>query len=572
MKLKKFFSVIVIILLIFQLCGCSNQNNESPSSENESSAGTSETIYVDPQSEDEDKEQAETEKRELIRKNNLTSVINDLTMQVCKIENGNDADLYNTIQYLNNAIKLDSFDSNTKSFLSDINKSLADLEVNDSIKKEIEYLNNQQRATILEKLPVGDIVVDVVDVVDSVVHRQYLDAFKSAVDAGINLFTNSDDSDEQIDGTDIDRTQIVKDIKQRLFDYRAGIIDSGDVQESDLLTPDDANYLIGLENEENPQVVLNSLKNTNSNYQCYAGHLIMLINNYYNNKEYSECYNKTEEYIKLRSNTDYLRYDYEFAQILPISIYAIEEILEGKELEDKMNEYNELLLNNSNNDWYLKFFGALNYGDLWDITDNEEYLSKAYDLFKSNTATLIPEQIWLNTDYIEKGEKELPIIDEALLMNVNCLYWVGEELEIDQKSRNEINAMLHNNATDLFLVKTIDDYYWYDKDWMIPMDIEFDGKKLTLPAGIMSEKTIVELKVGNTVVNDWYIKNIKGKKNSDYSEYRYELLSDTVKNIKFNDGDVIKLTVYVYDDYIEPIEYLLSVEKKFLSTKFNVIE
>lgn len=572
MKVKKITSGILAIMLVFQICGCSSQNKEGSASTNGPSDDTIETENTNPQSKEEEKEKAEAERRELIRKNNLTSVINDLTMQICKIESGSDVDLYNTIQYLNNTVKLDSFDYDTKTFLSDLNKSLSDLEINDSIKKEIDYINNQQRATILEKLPIGDIAGDVIDAVGSVASGHYLDAFKSVVDIGINIFTGSNGSDEQVDVPDIDRTQIVKDIKQQLFDFRAGIIDSGEVKESDLLTLDDANYLIGLENEQNPQVVLNSLNNTNSNYQCYTGYLIMLINNYYNNKEYSECYNKTEEYIKLRSDTDYLRYDYEFAQILPISIYAVEEILEGKELEDKINEYNELLLNNSNNDWYLKFFGAINYSNLWDITGNEEYLTKSYDIFKSNTATLIPEQIWLNTEYIDKGEKELPVIDEALLMNVDCLYWLGEELEIDQKSRSDINNMLHNNATDLFLVKTIDDYYWYDKEWMIPMDIEFDGKKLTLPADIVSEKTIVELKVGNTVIDDWYINNIKGKKNTDYSEFRYELLSDKVKSIKFNDGDVIELTVYVYDDYIEPIEYLMRVEKKFLSTEFVVIE
>lgn len=118
----------------------------------------------------------------------------------------------------------------------------------------------------------------------------------------------------------------------------------------------------------------------------------------------------------------------------------------------------------------------------------------------------------------------------------------------------------------------MDNYFWYDKEYYFPMDIEFDGKKLTLPAAITSEKTIVELKIGDTIVDDWYINNIKGKKNSDYSEYRYELLSDKVKSIKFNDGDLIELTVYVYDDYIEPIEYLMGVEKKFLSTKFTIIE
>ena len=568
MKLKKVISGILTTLLIFQLCGCSNQNNEGSASTNNSSNETSETEKVDTQSREEEKEQAEAEKRELIRKNNLTSVINDLTMQICKIENGNDIDLYNTVQYLNNAVKLDSFDSNTKSFLSELNKSLAELEINNSIKQEIDYLKNQQKVSFFEKLPVGDIA----SVVVSAATGQYLDAFTSALDIGVGLFTNSNEPDGEIDETAIDRTQIVKEIKQKLFDFRAGIIDSGKVKESDLLTPDDANFLIGLENEENPQVVLNSLNNTNSNYQCYAGHLIMLINNYYNNNEYSECYNKTEEYIRLRSNTDYLRYDYEFAKILPISIYAIEKVLDGKELEEKINEYNELLLDNSNNDWYLKFFGALNYFNLYDYTKSEEYLSRSFDLLKSNTATLVPEQIWLNTDYIDKGEIEPPIIDEALLMNVEALFGVGEMLGIDQKSKNEINNMLHNNATDLFLVESMDKYYWYDKDYYFPTDVEFDGKKLTLPAGITSEKTIVELKVGDVIIDDWHRNNIKGKKNSNYSEYRYELLSDKVKSIKFNDGDIIELTVHVYDDYIPPIEYSMSVEKKFLSTKFTIIE
>ena len=81
----------------------------------------------------------------VMEKNNLTSIINDLTMLVCQIENGGLNELYYAEDYINNAIKIESLDSKTKDFISDLNKAVAKLEISDAQKEEIAYYDNQSK-------------------------------------------------------------------------------------------------------------------------------------------------------------------------------------------------------------------------------------------------------------------------------------------------------------------------------------------------------------------------------------------------------------------------------------------
>lgn len=81
----------------------------------------------------------------VVEKNNLTSIINDLTMLVCQIENGGLNELYYAEDYINNAIKIESLDSKTKDFISDLNKAVAKLEISDAQKEEIAYYDNQSK-------------------------------------------------------------------------------------------------------------------------------------------------------------------------------------------------------------------------------------------------------------------------------------------------------------------------------------------------------------------------------------------------------------------------------------------
>lgn len=84
-------------------------------------------------------------------------------------------------------------------------------------------------------------------------------------------------------------------------------------------------------------------------------------------------------------NTRIYRKDYEYAKTLPKVILAAKEMYSNFRYVSTASAYCAAIINNTDNsDWVLRYFAAETYLNLYALTNNEKYLTSAYDIAFDN--------------------------------------------------------------------------------------------------------------------------------------------------------------------------------------------
>ena len=304
-----------------------------------------------------------------------------------------------------------------------------------------------------------------------------------------------------------------------------------------------------------------------STYEKFGPYWLALVRCYYNAGDYEKCLHAINEYESI--TTRIFRQNLDFADVLPMVIISAKETKDTSDYIKIAEKYCPLILSNSkDSNWSIRYFTAQIYLDLYALANNATYLDEAYKIAFNNVNELVGEQRKINATYLapvqeEKADKDatkrekdeinqynkiikeerktaLPPVNEALYLNCDLLFALAKQRSIPDREKARIEAILHENGDNIFLTDALDQRFWFTSKHEIDADainIEFDGKKLVIPAMCVTERSEVTITVfdnsGKTIFDDWKVIEVKRPNNGGVSEFEVTYESDTAKSYKY---------------------------------------
>lgn len=338
------------------------------------------------------------------------------------------------------------------------------------------------------------------------------------------------------------------------------------------------------------------LESERDTYAYFGDYWIELAESYFNIGSYQQCLECVQTYYSL--DTDIFRKDFNIVRVLPKAIYAVQELY-----QDSDNEYiyhadfyaNEILENTHAEEWSLRYFAAQVFLDLYQRTNNVNYLNSSYAIISDNVTHLIGNQRKLNDTYLKgvkklsaaepdydsmseseekeakaayKAEKErieiyneelekirkteLPSLYEPLILNCDLLFALADEIGISEEEKARINNMLNG----VFLSKPISEFYSFDT---APADysMKITKDELIIPADLLTQgvslNVIVTTDSKTTTFDDWKISEVE-RKDKGISSFYAHVESETMSDYKWSVGAKVLVQIDNGSNY-PPIEF-----------------
>lgn len=418
-----------------------------------------------------------------------------------------------------------------------------------------------------------------------------------AVDSVANYQTASSQAEiEKLqEGRSLDEegAKILHNSQKSLFSYMINIVDMYGLDGNLALNDDLVKEYVSMKNEANVARKITFFEDNEKKYQAFGPYWLTLAECYYEKGEYAKCLEAINSYQAL--NVNIFREDHKLAQVLPLAIISADEELVGVNHLEKVEEYCELILENtSTNNWDLRYFVAQTYIDLFARTEDYGFLEKAYNIAHENVNILVEEQLELNKQYLaeireekvpegaskeqkkeinsynkqrkEARKTELIPIYEPLILNCDLLFSLVEELAKTDDEKAEINSILHDNEGELFLIPELDSWYSFEdagEESEIVYEIAFNGKELVIPAVCVYENSEIKVKIvgADTVeYTDWVVKEVERGKNNDLAEFKVTYVSDSAKEAEYAGNECVTVKVITKSGMeLEPIEASFNV-------------
>lgn len=268
--------------------------------------------------------------------------------------------------------------------------------------------------------------------------------------------------------------------------------------------------------------------------------------------------------------------------------------------------YAQILLDSADQyDWAKQYFVCQTYIELYTLTNDVIFLEKAYSIARGTASDLVEEQERLNREYLikledKKTEKdasqkekeqiaeyneymeyltevrktELPPVYEPLRMFCELLVGLAEELDLSPEERKDAEEILREQDEDgpllnIFLDCNLDNLYRFDLTGhefsADDITIEFNGKRISIPAQYVSSVSCIILTVDDKIISDWTVKEVDRKKSESVSDFLVTFVSEEVRELKFEDGTVVTIEVFPYDGADTPLTFSFVAEKGFLN-------
>lgn len=388
-----------------------------------------------------------------------------------------------------------------------------------------------------------------------------------------------------------------------LLNYRFDLVRDNDFPGEWALTVDAVDDFVKWINEPNVASRIDWLKSNETTYREFRTYWLELAKSYYEHAEkydnlesYKMCISSIEKYEDIATRI-FIK-DQDYAETLPMVILSAKETMESKDYVKAAEKYAKLICENCDKEeWALRYFVAQIYVDLYANTENEQYLSDAYEIVKENSNILARKQEELNEAYLaevkleeasedatkrekkevkeynklleEKREVELPPVNEAFYLNCELLLALADELNLSQTAKKELDDIIHDGSA-IFLTDALDARFWasesvdeFNED---DVEIEFDGKKIIIPATCVTERTaIIVVTADDKEITDWVVKEVE-RDGEECSDFMVTFTSKQGKEHKYTAGETVKVIVFpVEDNQDETIEFTFkAVEKKSL--------
>jgi len=539
------------------------------------------------------------------------SMLNYITVLSQEINSSSNSKLYldNAYSAIVNNINPNAVDNDS---MSEIRTLLNTINAYQSIatkRERLRYIYQQNQAKAIQKaLPNPMSILNIVQADNPA--KALISSIYMAVDSKSSYESYvSESSDKYMqDGWALDdeASENLYESRTDAFAYMVEMCNENDLDGKLALNENAVAEFVKWENNTNVTRRIEFLEKNQSTYCAYGKYWLVLAESYYDAGEYQKCLNAINKYEAM--DIIIFRKDHDFAKTLTIGLAAAGEIKEDIFYVNIADHYLDLLLDNmETNDWTLRYVAATSYMDLFKKTDDKAYLVKAYDLIKENVNYLIDEQYTQNDIYMaeilkqtakktdsketkkeidnynkwikEERKRELPPVYEPLVMNCELLFGLADELGISRSEQKTVNNMLHSGDKPLFLVAQLENKYTFDSSNKVSIpDIEFDGKKLYIPANLLSQGTqirayIIDESETNSV-EDWNLIEVDRGKETTVDKFIVTYESKIVKKYDFKDGDRVRIDIIPPDNSVyDTISFTFSVsvtkKLKILSdTKF----
>lgn len=470
-----------------------------------------------------------------------------------------------------------------------------------AVKRErLEYVYEQNRAETLRAAvpsPLGLMSAiqspDVVKLVTSVGYMA-LDSITSYVSASKQANMQYLQEGWALDD---EAATALHDSRKGTFSYMMQIVRGYDLPGDLTLSEAAVEEFVKWENNENVVRRIQFFESNQETYQALGTYWIVLAKSYYENKQYDKCLNAVASYESL--GLQIFRKDYEYARILPLAVIAAGEVLPKNQYVNTVKHYLEAIESNTDySDWVSRYFVAQAYVELHNRTGRQEYLKKAYDVVLDNVNDLVSIQGELNTKYLEdvktidppkdatkaekadisehnkslkeERKKALPPVYKPLVLNCELLFALAEELDISVEKQQTVEGILHNNGENIFLTTQLDNRYRFSPavNEYDELHVSFDGKKLILPASLVSECSVITITVtpaeGEPVVfTDWEVSKVDRKEKENLASFEITYQSATAPKYEYAADAKIGIDIADSISGSEPIhyEYVTTAEK-----------
>lgn len=373
---------------------------------------------------------------------------------------------------------------------------------------------------------------------------------------------------------DDEESKILNNSRKDLFAYMVSMVNSYGLDDSLSLNEDSVEDFVKWKNNDSVLRKIQFFESKQNIYQAFGPYWLELASCYYENEDYEKCLKALETYESL--NIDIYRMDYALSRTLPMVIIAANEVLNEKDYVEFADKYAQKILDNTkDSQWDLKYFVAETFVDLYNRTDETDYLDRAYTVALNNSNYLFDQQAEMNKMYLsevekiaypdgatkaqkkevdeynkylkEVREKELPPVSDALLLNIDMLYSVAQELDVSDTEKKRIDALFKDENGVLFLTVPYDQLYSFEENKITEIeDVTFDDDEVMIPAKFATQNTSITVEVNGeeqAVFTDWILDKVKRDEESDLDSYVAIYTSEEADKFDYVGDEKVTVTI-----------------------------
>ena len=513
---------------------------------------------------------------------NSINMLNHLTVLTQEINSSKNSRLYLEQAYSSivNNYNPNAIDDRTLGELNALLDTLEDYRMTAVKRERLNYIYEQNKAQSLrDAIPKPIILLDTnkKSLVTSLIFLP--------IDSAKSYLTSSAQADLKYlqDGWTLDDEDAEVLHKQRkdTFSYMVKTVNENQLPGELALTEDAVNTFVEWKNNENVTARIRFFESNQDTYKAFGGYWLTLAESYYENNEYTKCLSAIKAYEDLEICI--FRKDYDYAETLPIAITSAEQSLDRPEYITEAERYAESIIDNTEIDqWSPRYFAAQTYIDLYGETREERYLKAAYDIALDNVNNMVAKQRSMNDTFLkevvnaeaEKGataerkkeikqynkmlkeerKTELAPVYEPLTLNCDLLFALADEMKISDTDKQQIEQILRENDSPLFLVEELDNLYRFESKQIdeSEIDISFEGDKIVVPAKYVTKdsKITVEIKGKEETekIDDWTVDGVIRKKGEGLDTFKAVYVSETADDFKYKDNMNIAISIVAEPD------------------------
>lgn len=377
------------------------------------------------------------------------------------------------------------------------------------------------------------------------------------------------------DGWELDDEEAatLHEARRNMFTFMVQTVNQYNLPGELALTEQTVDEFVRWKNNDNIIARIQFLESNQDIYKYYGGYWTTLAKSYYENNELQKCIDAVSTYEGMGAKL--FRWDFDYAQILPLAIAAAEQVLPPDEYVTYAAQRAEAIDENTRgSDWALKYYAAQTYVDLFDKTNDKSYLQKAYAILKNNIIYLADEQKGMNETYIaayqdkstnnltdkekkqveeynkamrETRKTELPPVSDALVLNCDLLFSLVDMIDISDNEKANLESMLHPQNARLFLTEPLDNKYWFNvnnetasKD----IAIVYGGTQLVMPVAFLTSNTEISVYINEqTLLDDWKLDRVERQTEGDITTYNAVYTSEEAHNHPWQVDENIKIII-----------------------------
>lgn len=450
-----------------------------------------------------------------------------------------------------------------------------------SVKRErLQYIYEQNKAqAIREAIPNPLAVLNATNafsmtrLVGSIAYMA-IDSYNS-----YKSYTDQLDQEYLQDGWELDdeASANIHDNRKTSFSYMIDIVREYNLPGYLALSEKQIENFVSWKNTDNIHSKIQFFESKKDIYKAFGSFWLELADCYYESGQYKKCLNAIKEYENL--DIKIFRKDYYLAKLLPKAIAACQEIYKDDKYVSEATKYIKLLkLNAEESDWASIYFAAQVNLDLYAKTNDNKYISDAYEMTLDNVNNLVLEQKKLNKQYVsdikyatviedqftdedlleeaeeqteeyneyleEKREIELPSVSEALKLNCDLLFAIADELKIDESEQKRISNIL---TSDVFLTLPLAEKYSFNNNSDTAPKIVLDGDDLEIPVNVLTDTSIIKVTVTNNgksnVYEDWEIDEVE-RPEKELASFIAYYDSDLIEEQEWSENSKVKIEIF----------------------------